>query len=87
MGPSIRLIIHFVGHIVLGVCLFVLTAAPALGLWELTRFIEGLQAPWWLIQVFHALAILLLAVDVICASFFILVEALKFLREIWENRK
>jgi uncharacterized membrane protein (DUF2068 family) len=86
MGSSIRLIRHFAVHILLGAFLFVLLAAPAVGLWELTRWMEGLGAPWWLPFIFHGLAALLLAVDLICAVFFILVEAAKFLREIWRHR-
>jgi hypothetical protein len=86
MGASVRLIWHFAVHILLGICLFVLLAAPAVGLWELTKWIEALGAPWWLATILHGLAALLLAVDLICAVFFILVEAAKFLREIWNNR-
>jgi len=86
MGPNIRLIWHFAMHILLGACLFVLLAAPALGLWELTRWMEQIGAPGWLSMLFHGLAALLLAVDLVCAVFFILVEAAKFLREIWRHR-
>lgn len=86
MGPSIRLIWHFAVHILLGALLFVLLAAPALGLWELTRWMEQIGAPWWLSLLFHGSAEFLLAVDLICAVFFILVEAVKILREIWQHR-
>ncbi|HWA91789.1 MAG TPA: hypothetical protein VG889_17255 [Rhizomicrobium sp.] len=73
-------------HILLGALLFVLLAAPTLGLWELTKWIEGFGAPWWLADIFHGLAAVLLAVDLMCAVFFILVEAARFLREVWNNR-
>jgi len=86
MGPSLRLVWHFAVHILIGACLFVLLAVPALCLWELTRWIERLGAPWWLSLLFHGLAALLLAVDLVCAVFFILVEAAKFLRETWDYR-
>ncbi len=86
LSKTLKLLAHFFIHIIVGVAMFVAFACAALGVWEFTNWMKGLGAPAWLLVICHAVAYLLFGIDVICATFFVLVEGVKFVREVWDNR-
>jgi hypothetical protein len=74
-------------HILVGVAIFVALAGAAFAIWKFTDWMRELGAPYWLLAICDAVAYLLFAIDVICASFFATVEGMKFVRAVWKTWK
>ncbi len=72
-------------HIAIGVLLFCCMAGAAYGVFELTDWLEAHGAPYPISLGCHFVGYFLFTVDVVCAGFFLLVEELNFLKEIWNN--
>lgn len=83
LTENLRLLFHFVVHILVGAIIFSVLAVAALALWELTEWMKNVHAPFELWIVCHGVADLLFFVDVICFVLFTLAEGLKLVREIW----
>jgi len=79
---SILLLGHFLIHILVASALFVLIAGAAVIIWRFTQWIKALGAPYEIWAGCDVVADLLFAVDVICASFFVVVEGWKLVRQI-----
>jgi hypothetical protein len=67
--------------------IFVAMAGGAVAIWEFTRWMRELGAPYWIWVICDAVAYSLFAIDVICAVFFCLVEGMKFIRSVWRDWK
>ncbi|MBO0903331.1 hypothetical protein [Jiella sonneratiae] len=87
LSRSFRLAFDFVVHLLVGVVIFIALASAAFGIWEFTEWMRGFHAPAWLLFICDGVAYLLFATDVFCATFFILVESLKFVRAVWKAWK
>ncbi|MER8856579.1 MULTISPECIES: hypothetical protein [unclassified Mesorhizobium] len=74
-------------HIMVGVGIFLALACAAFVIWEFTEWMREHNAPYWLLVICDAVAYLLFVIDVICASFFALVEGMKFVRAVWKTWK
>jgi hypothetical protein len=70
---------------VVGVVLFCSIASASFGVFELTAWLQLNGAAYFISVGCHLVGYFLFVVDVICAGFFLLVEALKFVREIWNT--
>ena len=79
---NISLLGHFLVHVLVASILFILIAGAAVIVWRFTLWIKALGAPYEIWAGCDLVADLLFAVDVICASFFVVVEGWKLVREI-----
>ena len=82
MGQKLELLGHFVVHVLVASLLFLLIAGGAILIWEFTNWIRALGAPYEIWVPCHAVADLIFFTDVICASFFVVVEGWRLLRTI-----
>lgn len=84
---SVKLIIHFVIHIVVASFLFGVVTLAALALWWFTQWIKGLGAPDEIAFVSYAVSELVFWLDVACFGVFVIAEAYKLVREIIANAR
>ena len=85
MSPTLKLLFHFVFHILIGTVLFGAVAGAAIGLWFATDFMQAHGVPYEIWIVCHFVTELLFWLDVLCLVFFVLVEVWKLLRKIWQS--
>ena len=85
MKETFKLAAAFILHIAIGVVLFCCIASAAFGIFELTTWLQSHGAPYFISVGCHFIGYFLFGVDIVCAGFFLLVEALKFVREIWNT--
>ena len=82
MPDSVKLIIHFVIHILVASFLFGAVTLAALALWWFTQWIKALGAPDEITFVSYAVSELVFWIDVLCFGVFVVTEAFKLVREI-----
>ena len=80
------LVIDFMGHLVTGGGLFLLAGAVSMLLEFAADFADGFPKFWHLAMVFHAIGYLILALDVGCLVFFLVIRAYRFVRDTWNSR-
>jgi hypothetical protein len=83
LSANLKLLIHFLIHILVGAIIFTVLAVAAWLLWELTGWLGAHGAPYALLLVCHGISSLLFIVDVVCCGFFAIIEGYKLIAEIW----
>jgi hypothetical protein len=66
--------------------MFLFAAAVSIALELAADYIERFPALWFIALIFHAIAYLILALDVGCLVFFLVVRAYRFVRDTWNSR-
>jgi hypothetical protein len=79
---SLKLIGHFVLHVVLGLVLFVVIGGAAFAVSWVVDQAELHHMHWLIVYVGHVIELLVFGVDTICFVFFLLVEAYVLCKEI-----
>jgi hypothetical protein len=87
VSPTVKLLFHFLFHILVGAILFVAIAAVAIGLWYATELMQEQRVPYLIWGICFLVSELLFLLDVLCLVFFIVVEVWKFLRASWGSLK
>lgn len=87
VSPTLKLLFHFVFHILVGTILFGVVAGAAIGLWFVTDLMQVYGVPYEIWIVCYFVTELLFWLDVLCLVFFVVVEVWKLLREIWQSLK
>lgn len=87
MPNSLRLIVHFVIHILVASFLFGVVTFAAFALWTFTQWLKGLGAPDEIWFVSYAVSELVFWIDVLCFGVFVLAEVYKLIREILANAR
>jgi hypothetical protein len=82
VSDSVKLIVHFVIHIIVASFLFGVVTLAAFALWWFTQWIKELGAPDEITFVSYAVSELLFWIDVLCFGVFVVAEAYKLVREI-----
>jgi hypothetical protein len=85
MSPTLKLLFHFIFHILIGTVLFGAVAGAAIGLWMVTDLMQSRGIPYEIWIVCYLVTELLFWLDVLCLVFFVCVEVWKLLREIWQS--
>jgi hypothetical protein len=80
------LVSDFMGHLVTGGGLFLMAGAVSMFLEFAADFADGFPKFWHLAMVFHAIGYLILALDVGCLVFFLVIRAYRFVRDTWNSR-
>lgn len=83
--PILRLLYHFLIHMLTGTILFVAIGGLAVGLHFLIAWLGDIGLPGELVMVLKAVEYLIFAVDIVLYVLFILREAISLAREIWKN--
>jgi len=76
----------FVGHLITGGCLFIAAGAVSMLIEFGADFADEFPKFWFLALVFHFVAYLILALDVGCLVFFLVVRAYRFVGDTWNSR-
>ena len=87
MPNSLKLIVHFVVHIIVASFLFGVVTLAAFALWWFTQWIKGLGAPHEIWFVSYVVSELVFWLDVVCFGVFVIAEAYKLIREIIADAK
>lgn len=82
MPDSIKLIVHFVIHILVASFLFGVVTLAAFGLWRFTMWLKGIGAPDEIWFVSYVVSELVFWVDVFCFGVFVIAEVYKLIKEI-----
>ena len=82
MADSLKLVGHFVLHIVIATFLFGVVTLAAVGLWEFTEWLKEIGAPYEIWIVSHGVAELVFWLDALCFVLYVITEAWKLVREI-----
>jgi hypothetical protein len=77
------LVKHFMGHLITGSVLFLTAGAVSAGLELAADYLEHLPKLWLLAIVFHMVGYVILALDVGCLVFFLVIRAYRFIRDTW----
>ena len=83
---SFRLFKHFLGHLITAGLMFLAAGAVSMALELAADYIEHFPTLWVIALVFHAIAYLILILDVSCLVFFLIVRAYRFVRDTWKSR-
>ena len=83
--PILRLLFHFLIHMITGTILFAAIGGLAVGLHFLIAWLGGIGLPSELVMVMKAVEYLIFAVDIVLYVLFILREGISLAREIWKN--
>lgn len=86
MTNSLLIVFRFLVHVIVACTLFVGVGLGATAIWEFSKWLLAIGSPYEIWMAFHFIADIVFGVDVICAVFFIFVEGMKFLKQIWANR-
>jgi hypothetical protein len=81
------LVRDMMGHLVTGGLLFLLAGAVSMSIELAADFADEFPRFWVLALVFHAVAYLILALDVGCLVFFLVIRAYRFVRDTWNSRE
>ena len=84
---DLRILFHFMVHIVCAALLFSVVAGVALLLWAGTIWIKGLGAPYEIWVVCYWVSELLFWFDVGCFGFYVICQGTKLIGEIWDGRR
>jgi hypothetical protein len=79
------LVRDFMGHLVTGGGLFLLAGAVSMLIEFAADFADGFPKFWHLALVFHAVGYLILALDVGCLVWFLVIRAYRFVRDTWNS--
>lgn len=79
---SLKLVFHFLTHMVFGTVLFTAIAGIALGLHLFVAWLASFGLPVYLITVLQAIEYLVFAIDIILYVWFVFREAWKLVKEI-----
>lgn len=82
VSDSVKLVVHFVIHILVASFLFGAVTLAALALWWFTQWIKALGAPDEITFVSYAVSEVVFWIDVLCFGLFVVAEAYKLVREI-----
>jgi hypothetical protein len=82
MPDSLKVIVHFVIHILVASFLFGVVTFAAFALWRFTEWLKGLGSPHEIWFVSYAVSELVFWIDVLCFGVFVLAEVYKLVREI-----
>lgn len=82
MPDSIKLIVHFVIHILVASFLFGVVTLAAFGLWWFTMWLKNMGAPNEIWAVGYVVSELVFWIDVFCFGVFVLAEVYKLIKEI-----
>jgi hypothetical protein len=80
------LVRDFMGHLVTGGGLFLLAGTISMSIEFGADFIDEFPKFWFLALIFHFIAYLVLALDVGCLVFFLIIRAYKFVKDTWNSR-
>lgn len=75
---------HFSGHVAIGVILFVVVGAPAVGLSLLVRFLEGYGIDGFTVSVLVFLEHAILVADASLFLIYLAATAYSFIKEMWK---
>lgn len=81
-----KLFKYFLGHLITGGLMFLFAGAVSIALELAADYIEHFHALWVIALIFHAIAYLILVLDVSCLVFFLIVRAYRFVRDTWNLR-
>jgi hypothetical protein len=81
-----KLFKYFLGHLITGGLMFLAAGAVSIALELAADYIEHFPALWVVALVFHAIAYLILVLDVSCLVFFLVIRAYRFVRDTWNSR-
>jgi hypothetical protein len=81
-----KLFKHFLGHLITGGLMFLAAGAVSIALELAADYIEHFPALRVVALVFHAIAYLILVLDVGCLVFFLVIRAYRFVRDTWNSR-
>jgi hypothetical protein len=80
------LVRDFMGHLVTGGGLFLLAGGVSMLIELAADFIDEFPKFWFLALIFHFIAYLILALDVGCLVFFLVIRAYRFVGDTWKSR-
>lgn len=85
VSPFVREVVgRFVVQMVVGTFLFGIVAGVAVLVWLGTQGLEKLGVPYYISGGAEAVAILFFAIDIVSLALFVIAEALKLFRLMWE---
>jgi hypothetical protein len=87
MPESLKLIVHFVIHILVASFLFGVVTLAAYALWRFTEWLKSTGAPDEIWFVSYAVSEIVFWLDVLCFGVFVLAEVYKLIREIIADAK
>jgi hypothetical protein len=87
MPDSLKLIVHFVIHILVASFLFGVVTLAAYALWWFTVWLKGIGAPDEITFVSYAVSEIVFWLDVFCFGVFVIAEVYKLVREIIADAK
>jgi len=85
MPENIKLLFHFVIHMLLASVLFAAVTSFAFGLWWFTEWLKSLGAPYPLWIVCYGISELVFWLDALCFLVYVGVEAYNLIREIFDG--
>jgi len=80
------LVRDFMGHLVTGGVLFLLAGGVSMLIEFAADSIDEFPKFWFLALIFHFIAYLILALDVGCLAFFLVIRAYRFVGDTWKSR-
>lgn len=80
------LVRDFMGHLVTGGALFLLAGGVSMLIEFAADFVDEFPKFWFLGLIFHFVAYLILALDVGCLVFFLVIRAYRFVVDTWKSR-
>jgi hypothetical protein len=81
-----KLFKDFLGHLVTGGLMFLFAGAVSIALELAADYIESFPTLWVIALIFHAIAYLILFLDVSCLVLFLIIRAYRFVRDTWNSR-
>jgi hypothetical protein len=81
------LVKDFFGHLITGGGLFLSAAVVSILIELAANYVDEFPKFWLLALVFHFVAYLILALDVGCLIFFLVIRAYRFVRDTWNSRE
>lgn len=85
MTDRLKVLIHFLIHMVVAAVLFGAVALVALAVYFFTEWMRSIGAPYEIWIVCYAVSELIFWLDVLCFVVFVLAEVWLLLREIWQG--
>lgn len=83
---NLRVLFHFIVHVICAALLFSALAAVALVMWAATNWIKTLGAPYEIWIVCYWVSELLFWLDVGCFALYAICQGWKLVKEIWDGR-
>jgi hypothetical protein len=83
---DVALVKSFLGHLLTGALLFIAAAVVSILIELAADYMDEFPKLFIVAAVFHVVAYLILALDVTCLVFFLVIRAYRFVRDTWNSR-